>query len=364
MDGAWPWVPDRAARAPTTGSTRRWAGCSRSRSACRSAAARRSCARSGRSRSATSWRSSRSRALVLGARAASPTPPALHLGAGPGADRASASSASSSRARTRAGRRCASTARELTWWSFLMSSAHGAGLMVAPVLIGAGAAEAPARATTRWRRSRSGAMSVPESGAGDRAARRRDDRRDGRRRRRRLRVRRRRGPAQGVGQPRRRVGGGVRRGRACSRCSREAGLLEVEVALDQPLDVGPQLALVAQRRAARRARRRSARGAGRCSGGGSRGRRARAVLLAAAEHGLAGAEARAVELAHAPQLLLARRALVLELVEPVERRLGGLQPRDRLLGRPRPLALQPQRAQQRRAASAPGRRASRGSRRR
>src|SRR5215217_6412165 len=29
--------------------------------------------------------------------------------------------------------------RELTWWSFLMSTAHGAGLMVAPVLIGAGA---------------------------------------------------------------------------------------------------------------------------------------------------------------------------------------------------------------------------------
>src|SRR4051794_40028162 len=37
--------------------------------------------------------------------------------------------------------------RELTWWSFLMSSAHGAGLMVAPVLIGAGAvASAAARA--------------------------------------------------------------------------------------------------------------------------------------------------------------------------------------------------------------------------
>ena len=32
--------------------------------------------------------------------------------------------------------------RELTWWSFLMSTAHGAGLMVAPVLIGAGAAGA------------------------------------------------------------------------------------------------------------------------------------------------------------------------------------------------------------------------------
>jgi hypothetical protein len=34
------------------------------------------------------------------------------------------------------------TRKELTWWSFLMSSAHGAGLMVAPVLLGAGAAEA------------------------------------------------------------------------------------------------------------------------------------------------------------------------------------------------------------------------------
>jgi hypothetical protein len=28
--------------------------------------------------------------------------------------------------------------RELAWWSFLMSSAHGAGLMIAPVLLGAG----------------------------------------------------------------------------------------------------------------------------------------------------------------------------------------------------------------------------------
>jgi len=34
--------------------------------------------------------------------------------------------------------------RELAWWSFLMSSAHGAGLMVAPVLIGAGVASASA----------------------------------------------------------------------------------------------------------------------------------------------------------------------------------------------------------------------------
>ena len=34
------------------------------------------------------------------------------------------------------------TRKELTWWSFLMSSAHGAGLMVAPVLLGTGATEA------------------------------------------------------------------------------------------------------------------------------------------------------------------------------------------------------------------------------
>jgi hypothetical protein len=34
------------------------------------------------------------------------------------------------------------TRGELTWWSFLMSSAHGAGLMVAPVLLGAGGTEA------------------------------------------------------------------------------------------------------------------------------------------------------------------------------------------------------------------------------
>jgi hypothetical protein len=34
--------------------------------------------------------------------------------------------------------------RELAWSSFLMSSAHGAGLMVAPVLIGAAAASASA----------------------------------------------------------------------------------------------------------------------------------------------------------------------------------------------------------------------------
>jgi hypothetical protein len=37
--------------------------------------------------------------------------------------------------------------RELGWWSFLMSTAHGAGLMVAPVIIGAGSAGTAAAAT-------------------------------------------------------------------------------------------------------------------------------------------------------------------------------------------------------------------------
>jgi hypothetical protein len=56
---------------------------------------------------------------------------------------------------------------ELTWWSFLMSSAHGAGLMVAPVLIGAGAAEAEAGSRDHALDAvRSGAMSVPESALG------------------------------------------------------------------------------------------------------------------------------------------------------------------------------------------------------
>jgi hypothetical protein len=40
------------------------------------------------------------------------------------------------------------TKRELTWWSFLMSSAHGAGLMVAPVLVGASAGKAGHRHDT------------------------------------------------------------------------------------------------------------------------------------------------------------------------------------------------------------------------
>ena len=62
---------------------------------------------------------------------------------------------------------------ELTWWSFLMSSAHGAGLMVAPVLLGAERARRPAAsdhalAAVQQRRD----VGAGER-AGDRAARRR-----------------------------------------------------------------------------------------------------------------------------------------------------------------------------------------------
>jgi hypothetical protein len=49
---------------------------------------------------------------------------------------------------------------ELTWWSFLMSSAHGAGLMVAPVLIGGGAAAAGADGGTLGHVDASG-LTVP-----------------------------------------------------------------------------------------------------------------------------------------------------------------------------------------------------------
>ena len=73
--------------------------------------------------------------------------------------------------------------RELTWWSFLMSSAHGAGLMVAPVLIGAGAEEATASSDHALEAVRSGAMSIPESGLAIMLHVGGDDRRHGRGRR-------------------------------------------------------------------------------------------------------------------------------------------------------------------------------------
>jgi hypothetical protein len=52
--------------------------------------------------------------------------------------------------------------RELTWWSFLMSSAHGAGLMVAPVLIGTGASDAAAH-DHAIQAVRDGTLSLPAS---------------------------------------------------------------------------------------------------------------------------------------------------------------------------------------------------------
>lgn len=52
---------------------------------------------------------------------------------------------------------------ELTWWSFLMSSAHGAGLMVAPVLLGLGTADAAA-SDHALDAARESAFSIPAGG--------------------------------------------------------------------------------------------------------------------------------------------------------------------------------------------------------
>jgi hypothetical protein len=54
--------------------------------------------------------------------------------------------------------------RELTAWSFLMSTAHGAGLMVAPVLIGSSAAQASTGHDHAVQEMHLGAMSIPETG--------------------------------------------------------------------------------------------------------------------------------------------------------------------------------------------------------
>jgi hypothetical protein len=53
--------------------------------------------------------------------------------------------------------------RELTWWSFLMSSAHGAGLMVAPVIIGAETAGDAAASDHALETVQHGALSIPAS---------------------------------------------------------------------------------------------------------------------------------------------------------------------------------------------------------
>jgi hypothetical protein len=54
--------------------------------------------------------------------------------------------------------------RELTWWSFLMSTAHGAGLIVAPVLIGSSAAQASTGHDHAVQDMKLGLLSIPQTG--------------------------------------------------------------------------------------------------------------------------------------------------------------------------------------------------------
>jgi hypothetical protein len=56
------------------------------------------------------------------------------------------------------------TRGELAWWSFLMSTAHGAGLMVAPVLLGAGAAGEATAQDHALASVREQGMTLPGSG--------------------------------------------------------------------------------------------------------------------------------------------------------------------------------------------------------
>jgi hypothetical protein len=99
--------------------------------------------------------------LVLGLGALT-DPSALHLGAGValiafGVFRFAKPRAHPRWTRARVNR------RELTWWSFLMSSAHGAGLMVAPVVMGAGAASEAAADDHALSAVQAQAMSIPGS---------------------------------------------------------------------------------------------------------------------------------------------------------------------------------------------------------
>ena len=54
--------------------------------------------------------------------------------------------------------------RELTWWSFLMSTAHGAGLIIAPVLIGSNAAQASTGHDHAVQDMKLGLLSLPQTG--------------------------------------------------------------------------------------------------------------------------------------------------------------------------------------------------------
>ena len=123
----------------------------------------------------------------------------------------------------------------------------------------------------------------------------------------------------------------------------DAGFVEVEVALDPAQHVARSLP------SAQLEQRRPLRGDQVAAKLPVLRELAPAVLrdLAAAEHGDADREAPAVELAQPPDRLAAR-ALLLELVEPVERRLRRLQPGDRLVRRPALSPAQLELAQQRR----------------
>jgi hypothetical protein len=53
--------------------------------------------------------------------------------------------------------------RELGWWSFLMSTAHGAGLMAAPIVLGAGTRSAAAASDHALETVHQGLLSIPAS---------------------------------------------------------------------------------------------------------------------------------------------------------------------------------------------------------
>ena len=127
--------------------------------------------------------------------------------------------------------------------------------------------------------------------------------------------------------------------RQCARSSPRASLLrtdprlvEVEVALDLAHQVVADLARRCAGRSARRARR--AISSRRIAPYSFSSRRPSSGSSPPPSTATQSAKRAAVELAQ-PAQRLAARALLLELLEPVERRLGRLQPRGRLVGRPR-----------------------------
>src|SRR6185503_7515409 len=142
------------------------------------------------------------------------------------------------------------------------------------------------------------------------------------------------------------IGAVMARTVAAARGSRpQPGLLEVQVALDAAYHVGRHP--VAGAEVEERPPLRADDVAPERAEPAERRRGPVAVAGGPVERGDALLEARPVELAEALQLVL-RRPLVLELVEAVERGLRGLEPGERLVGRPHVLAGQAQRAQEQR----------------